>query len=76
MARKSAKQQGIEARTRIDLTKTLTLDERVALGDKAMTELGIAPTVENGPKLAKWLQKNGYEPMMFKHACNIVMSRR
>lgn len=75
--RKTAKQIGIESRPRIDKTKALTLDERIAIVDTANAILGIVkPVAADGPKLAKWLEDNGYEPMMFAHACRIVQSRR
>jgi len=74
--RRTAKQIALESRPRIDKTKALTLDERIAIVDKVMAEHGISPTPEGGKKLAAVLISLGYEPMMFKHACNVVLSRR
>ncbi len=74
--RKSAKQIGLEARPRINKTRPLTLDERIAIVDAGLAELGLLPAVSSGLKLAKWLEAKGYEPMMFAHAYRIVQSRR
>jgi hypothetical protein len=65
-----------ESRLRIDKTKSLSLDQRIAVVDKALKELNLSPIPDDAPKLAKWLVANGYEPMMFAHACRIVQSRR
>jgi hypothetical protein len=73
--RKSAKQQGIEATPRIEKTKVLTLDQRIEIVDRGMAELNLQPVLESGKELADWLILNGYEPMMFAHACRIVQSR-
>lgn len=65
-----------ENRQRIDKSKALTLDERIAIVRTAQDELNITPTAENSKKLANWLTNNGYEPMMFGHACKIIQSER
>ena len=74
--RRTAKQNGIEARPRIEKTKVLSLDERVAIVDGALEELDLPAVAESSKALAAWLVAHGYEPMMFGHACRIILSRR
>lgn len=65
-----------EARTRIDASKSLTLDERVAIVEEILTTIpatdGLATLAR---KTAARLKQMGYEPMMFGAACNVVASR-
>jgi hypothetical protein len=76
--RKSAKQIGIESRPRIDKTKSLTLNERVAILDGILDGLGLQTPIsdKHEKEIRKELIAQGYEPMMFAHAARIIQSRR
>lgn len=66
-----------EARERIDRTKPLTLDERVQIVTECIAENHIDEWQQrHARKLAKSLEKRGYEPMMFQAAFRIWLSRQ
>lgn len=63
-------------RPRIDATKGLTLDERVAILDNILGDWKGGFLAANASKqLAKDLELRGYEPMMFQAAFRIIVSR-
>jgi hypothetical protein len=77
--RKTAKQIAAETRPRIDATKKLTLDERIEIVRNLLTELRISklpPTTMQLTALTTALKARGYEPMMFKAACTIILSEQ
>ncbi len=81
----AAERHAIE-RERIDATKGLSLDQRIAIVDAALADLGIDhKQIGDGKpvsgatasrRLSDWLKRHGHEPMMFAAACRVVLSRR
>ena len=64
------------ARIRIDNTKTLSLDQRIVIITQALSEVGCAEISVQSKRLCNWLEAHNYEPMMFKHAYRIFISRQ
>ncbi len=79
--RKTAKEIAAETRPRIDATKLLSLDERIAVLEDINVALGIeeSSVVDLSTKQDKAIKaeliRRGYEPMMFNHAGCIILSR-
>lgn len=65
------------SRLRIDNTKAMSLDNRIAILEVAACEVGEEPDLAKlGKKVSKWLTNHGYEPMMFSAACRVWLSRQ
>ena len=70
-----------ESRAKINKTKDMSLDDRVAHFDKVVNEHKIPHKAgtfepEHQKKVLKILKDDGHEPMMFHHAYNIWESRQ